>query len=71
VDDHQTVNARFLSEKGAAILLPQKELTPEKLSALLLSLDRKKLLEMASKARALGKPEAARIVADRCVELAA
>jgi len=71
VDDHQTANARFLSENGAAILLPQKELTPEKLFALLLSLDRKKLLEMASKARALGKPEAARIVADRCVELAA
>jgi UDP-N-acetylglucosamine--N-acetylmuramyl-(pentapeptide) pyrophosphoryl-undecaprenol N-acetylglucosamine transferase len=71
VDDHQTANARFLSENGAAILLPQKELTPETLSALLLSLDRTKLLEMASKARALGKPEAARIVADRCVELAA
>jgi UDP-N-acetylglucosamine--N-acetylmuramyl-(pentapeptide) pyrophosphoryl-undecaprenol N-acetylglucosamine transferase len=71
VDDHQTANARFLSEKGAAILLPQSELTPETLCALLLSLDREKLLEMASKARALGKPEAARIVADRCVALAA
>jgi len=71
VDDHQTANARFLSEKGAAILLSQKELTPETLSALLLSLDRKKLLEMASKTRVLGKPDAARIVADRCVELAA
>ena len=71
VDDHQTANARFLSAKGASILLPQKELTPEKLCALLLSLDRKKLLEMAVKARALGKPEAARLVADRCVELAA
>lgn len=71
VDDHQTANARFLADQGAAVLLPQKELTPEKLSALLLSLDRKKLLEMASKARALGKPEAAQVVADRCVELAA
>jgi len=71
VDDHQTANARFLAVQGAAVLLPQNELTPEKLSALLLSLDRKKLLEMAGKARALGKPEAARIVADRCVELAA
>jgi len=70
VDDHQTANARFLADQGAAILLPQSELTPEKLSALLLSLDRKKLLAMASKARALGKPEAARIVADRCVDLA-
>jgi len=70
VDDHQTANARFLSEQGAAILLPQRELTPEKLAALLRSLDRKKLLEMADKAKALGKPEAARIVADRCAALA-
>jgi len=71
VDDHQTANARFLADRGAAVLLSQKDLTPEKLAALLLSLDRTKLLEMARKARALGKPEAARIVADRCVELAA
>jgi UDP-N-acetylglucosamine--N-acetylmuramyl-(pentapeptide) pyrophosphoryl-undecaprenol N-acetylglucosamine transferase len=70
VDDHQTANARFLSERGAAILLPQHELSPERLCALLRSLDRKKLLEMAAKAKALGKPEAARIVADRCVALA-
>jgi UDP-N-acetylglucosamine--N-acetylmuramyl-(pentapeptide) pyrophosphoryl-undecaprenol N-acetylglucosamine transferase len=70
VDDHQTANARFLSEQGAAILLPQHELTPEKLCALLASLDRRKLLEMAVKARALGKPDAARVVADRCMALA-
>ena len=70
VDDHQSANARFLSERGAAVLLPQHELTPEKLVALLRILDREKLLEMARKARALGKPEAARIVADRCAELA-
>jgi len=70
VDDHQTANARFLSEKGAAILLPQRHLTPEKLAVLICSLDRKALLAMAEKARTLGKPDAARIVADRCVELA-
>jgi UDP-N-acetylglucosamine--N-acetylmuramyl-(pentapeptide) pyrophosphoryl-undecaprenol N-acetylglucosamine transferase len=70
VDDHQTANARFLSEKGAAILLPQQQLTPERLAGLLRSLDRTRLLEMARKARSLGKPEAARIVADRCAELA-
>jgi len=40
------------------------------LAELLGTLDRPALLEMARKARALGKPEAARIVADRCVELA-
>ena len=70
VDDHQTLNARFLADRGAAILLPQTELTPEKLAALIRSLDREKLLQMARNARALGKPEAARVVAQRCIELA-
>jgi UDP-N-acetylglucosamine--N-acetylmuramyl-(pentapeptide) pyrophosphoryl-undecaprenol N-acetylglucosamine transferase len=70
VDDHQTANARFLSDQGAAILLPQSSLTPERLSDLLRTLDRPALLAMARKARALGKPDAARLVADRCVELA-
>jgi UDP-N-acetylglucosamine--N-acetylmuramyl-(pentapeptide) pyrophosphoryl-undecaprenol N-acetylglucosamine transferase len=70
VDDHQTANARFLSEKGAAILLPQGDLTAEKLAGTLRSLDRAALVEMARKARALGKPDAARVVAHRCIELA-
>ena len=70
VDDHQTANARFLADQGAAILLPQADLTPEKLAALLRTLDRPRLLGMARKARGLGKPDAARIVAERCMELA-
>jgi UDP-N-acetylglucosamine--N-acetylmuramyl-(pentapeptide) pyrophosphoryl-undecaprenol N-acetylglucosamine transferase len=70
VDDHQTANARFLADQGAAILLPQADLTPEKLAALLRTLERPRLLEMARKARGLGKPDAARIVAERCMELA-
>jgi UDP-N-acetylglucosamine--N-acetylmuramyl-(pentapeptide) pyrophosphoryl-undecaprenol N-acetylglucosamine transferase len=70
VDDHQTANARFLADKGAAILIPQRDLTPERLAELIRSLDRPKLLEMAKKARALGKPDAARVVAQRCMELA-
>jgi UDP-N-acetylglucosamine--N-acetylmuramyl-(pentapeptide) pyrophosphoryl-undecaprenol N-acetylglucosamine transferase len=70
VDDHQTANARFLSDQGAALLLPQRELTPERLASTLRSLDRATLLEMARKARALGKPDAARVVAQRCMELA-
>ncbi len=70
VDDHQTANARFLAERGAAILLPQRELTPHKLAATLRALDRAQLLAMAQKARALGKPDAARIVAERCIQLA-
>ena len=70
VDDHQTANARFLADKGAAVLVPQREITAERLAALIGSLDRAKLVEMASKARALGKPDAARIVARRCMEIA-
>jgi UDP-N-acetylglucosamine--N-acetylmuramyl-(pentapeptide) pyrophosphoryl-undecaprenol N-acetylglucosamine transferase len=70
VDDHQTANARFLADRGAAILLPQSQMSPEGLASLLRSLDRAKLLDMARKARALGKPDAARVVAQRCMELA-
>jgi UDP-N-acetylglucosamine--N-acetylmuramyl-(pentapeptide) pyrophosphoryl-undecaprenol N-acetylglucosamine transferase len=69
VDDHQSANARFLSERGAAILVPQETLDAQRLAALIGSLDREKLLEMAKKARALGKPDAARVVAERCMQL--
>jgi UDP-N-acetylglucosamine--N-acetylmuramyl-(pentapeptide) pyrophosphoryl-undecaprenol N-acetylglucosamine transferase len=69
VDDHQTANARFLSSRGAAILLPQAELNPRTLARVIGSLDRPKLLEMARKARALGKPDAARVVSERCRQL--
>jgi UDP-N-acetylglucosamine--N-acetylmuramyl-(pentapeptide) pyrophosphoryl-undecaprenol N-acetylglucosamine transferase len=71
VDDHQTANARFLAERDAAILLPQSQMTPDSLASVLRSLDRARLLEMARKARALGKPDAARVVAERCMALAA
>jgi UDP-N-acetylglucosamine--N-acetylmuramyl-(pentapeptide) pyrophosphoryl-undecaprenol N-acetylglucosamine transferase len=69
-DDHQTANAKFLAERGAALLVPQSDLVPERLASLLRSLDRGQLLAMAMKARALAKPDAARVVADGCVELA-
>ena len=70
VDDHQTGNARFLSSAGAAILLPQKELTPERL-ALIGNLGRDQLLQMAEKARALARADATAAVARACEELAA
>lgn len=70
VDDHQTANARFLADRGAALLLPQREMNPQKLAELIGSLDRPKLLDMARKAHALGKPDAARTVAQRCIALA-
>ncbi len=52
------------------MLLPQTELTPDRLASLIMALDRAKLLDMARKARALGKPDAASVVAQRCMELA-
>ena len=71
VDDHQTGNARFLADQGAAYLLPQTELNVERLAGILASLDRTRLLDMAMKARALAKPHAAEAVAKVCEDLAA
>ncbi len=71
VDDHQTHNARYLAERGAAVLMPQPEFTPEKLARLLGEFTREKLLVMAQAARAAGKPEATREVAEVCMGLAA
>ncbi|MCK9388583.1 MAG: undecaprenyldiphospho-muramoylpentapeptide beta-N-acetylglucosaminyltransferase [Sulfuritalea sp.] len=69
VDDHQTSNARFLSNAGAAILLPQDQLTPVRLAEIR-NLSRSQLTQMAEKARALARPEATADVAAICQELA-
>lgn len=69
VDDHQTSNARFLSSAGAAILLAQDELTPERLAEIR-NLSRGQLAQMAEKARELARPDATAIVAKSCMELA-
>jgi UDP-N-acetylglucosamine--N-acetylmuramyl-(pentapeptide) pyrophosphoryl-undecaprenol N-acetylglucosamine transferase len=71
VDDHQTQNARFLSERGAALLIPQNELTPERLARLLAEFTRDRLLAMAKQARLVGRPQATRAVAEACMRLAA
>jgi len=70
VDDHQTGNAEFLSEAGAGWLMQQKDLSAEKLAAMIGRLDRATLAVMADKARKLAKPEATRQVADICEALA-
>lgn len=75
VDDHQTCNARFLSERGAALLLPQRELSAEKLAQILRDLldgeqGRSKLLAMARQARSVAKPDATMKVAEICGALA-
>lgn len=61
---HQRDNAVFMAQHGAALHLPQTELTPERLHALLSGLDRAALLAMAEKARSLARPRAAARVAD-------
>ena len=65
-DDHQTVGARRLVEGGAAVLVPDGELTAERLDAELSALfaDRARLSSMARAAAALGHPDAAQRVAD-------
>ncbi|MCK9379974.1 MAG: undecaprenyldiphospho-muramoylpentapeptide beta-N-acetylglucosaminyltransferase [Sulfuritalea sp.] len=69
VDDHQTSNARFLSTAGAAILLPQDQLTPARLAEIR-NLSRQQLTQMAEKARELALPEATAEVARACQEAA-
>ena len=64
VDDHQTANARTLTSHDAAILLPQSELTPQRLSDELVALDRRICLEMAKKGHALANRSASKQVAD-------
>lgn len=70
VDDHQTGNARLLADEGAAVLLPQAELSPARLAALVAGFSRERLCEMALKARSLAQPEAARKVAQVCMDAA-
>jgi UDP-N-acetylglucosamine--N-acetylmuramyl-(pentapeptide) pyrophosphoryl-undecaprenol N-acetylglucosamine transferase len=70
VDDHQTVNARFLADSEAAILIQQQDLTPPRLADVLLNFTRERLVQMASRARALGKADAANDVANHCVAMA-
>ena len=68
VDDHQTGNARFLASAGGAIVLPQHEMTAEAVS-LIRNYTRGQLLQMAERARALAKPQAAQDVARMCEEM--
>jgi UDP-N-acetylglucosamine--N-acetylmuramyl-(pentapeptide) pyrophosphoryl-undecaprenol N-acetylglucosamine transferase len=71
-DDHQTHNAAFLVDDGAAVMIAERELSVERLADELLRLcaGRGRLLSMAERARALAKPHAAEALADACIELA-
>ncbi|HSW52235.1 MAG TPA: undecaprenyldiphospho-muramoylpentapeptide beta-N-acetylglucosaminyltransferase [Sulfuricaulis sp.] len=72
VDDHQTANARFLSERDAAVLVPTAEFNNARLCELLNGFagNRELLLKMARAARHLAVTDAAETVAALCVEAA-
>ena len=72
-DDHQTVNAKSLVTAGAAICIQEKDLTGAQLAKEIRSLadDREQLKKMSRQSGLLGRPEAAREIADVCVELCA
>jgi UDP-N-acetylglucosamine--N-acetylmuramyl-(pentapeptide) pyrophosphoryl-undecaprenol N-acetylglucosamine transferase len=71
-DDHQHRNAEAIAQRGAAVLVPQAELTPERLAQLVTELfaDPKRLREMSERARALSHHDAAGRVARMLAELA-
>jgi len=70
VDDHQTANARFMTEAGAAELLPQPELTAGRLAQILGGFTREQCLQRAQNARRLAKPDSAEQVAAAAVAAA-
>ena len=65
-DDHQTTNARALERAGAALVFPQAELTGERLAGAIRELagDETRRRGMADAMRALGRPDAARLIVD-------
>lgn len=70
VDDHQTRNAEFLVESGAAVVMQESDTDAHSLSSVLgdLMSDRQKLVGMAERARAVSVPDSAERVAGLCME---
>ncbi|HEX7326142.1 MAG TPA: undecaprenyldiphospho-muramoylpentapeptide beta-N-acetylglucosaminyltransferase [Rhodanobacteraceae bacterium] len=73
VDDHQTRNAEGFVAAGAAELVQDRDFEPARFAGRLerLCRDPAKRLAMANAARALAKPDAADVIAQRCLEVAA
>ncbi len=69
-DDHQIDNARVLGDCGAAEIILQAELSPERLANWLRVATRERLLAMAVAARSLRKADATQRVADICIAVA-
>jgi len=72
IDDHQTANAMWLVDQGAAEIFQQTKLTVDLVLSLILKYanDRAELLVMAKSARSCAKPGAANECAQYCLELA-
>lgn len=72
IDDHQTHNAAVLVNAGAALAVSQRDLDAEKLEALIRTefSDRPALRNMAQAGRQMATPQAARVVAEQCIEVA-
>jgi len=65
-DDHQTANAKEMARAGGARMIPQSRFTAVELAKQMqkLALDPQALANAAARARAIGKPDAARALAD-------
>jgi UDP-N-acetylglucosamine--N-acetylmuramyl-(pentapeptide) pyrophosphoryl-undecaprenol N-acetylglucosamine transferase len=70
VDDHQTSNAKFLSDQGAAVLLPQHEMNAQKLAQILQKNEQSMLISYRQNAYSLRKIDATEQVVKACYELA-
>jgi UDP-N-acetylglucosamine--N-acetylmuramyl-(pentapeptide) pyrophosphoryl-undecaprenol N-acetylglucosamine transferase len=70
IDDHQTANARYLSDCQGAWLQPQPQFTPQWLATWLSSLDRQVLAGVAQHAQEHASPNATREIADACEQAA-
>jgi UDP-N-acetylglucosamine--N-acetylmuramyl-(pentapeptide) pyrophosphoryl-undecaprenol N-acetylglucosamine transferase len=72
VDDHQTRNAEYLVRAGAAVLIPQAELAPQRLAGEIArcQADRALVIERAACARSLARPRATEELASLCLALA-
>jgi UDP-N-acetylglucosamine--N-acetylmuramyl-(pentapeptide) pyrophosphoryl-undecaprenol N-acetylglucosamine transferase len=71
VDDHQTANAGYLAAAHAGWLVQQRDLNAERLAERLKDCSREQLAAMAGRARALARTQAARRVAEVCLEVVA
>lgn len=71
-DQQQLHNARYLVDRKAAVLLEEAQMTEESLVGIIrtLAADRQQLDAMSAAALASGRPDAARQVADHCLEVA-